>query len=374
MHNWKTKIMLHCLELAKKGKSSVGSNPMVGAVLVSKEKKILCEGYHKGFGQKHAEVDALEKIAMAPEGSCLFVNLEPCCHQGINPPCIKIIIEKKIKKVMIGTLDPNPKVNGGGILELQKNSIAVETGICQEECEELNQKYLAYRRQKKIFVALKIAASLDGKIALKNEISQWITGNQAREKSHQLRSEFAAIAVGKKTLINDNPQLNNRISKTMPQPSPVVFWGNEELPKNCFFLQDTRKKFLIAGKNISPSYLKKIAQKNLFVFLSSMTRPSLQEALNFLHQQKIFSLLVEGGNSLLTSFLQTDLVNKIYLFLAPKILGEDAKNWCGALDLLQLPKNQWNIKKITPLEEDILLEINPQNPYINQKNLLKNND
>lgn len=370
MQKWKEKIMLHCLALAKKGEGFVGNNPLVGAVLVSSQKKILSEGYHQGFGQKHAEVDALEKVSEAPEGSYLFINLEPCCHQGINPPCTKIILSKKIKKIIIGCLDPNPKVAGRGIQELEKNGVRVELGVCQKKCEELNEKYLTYRKEKRVFVALKIAASLDGKIALKNEKSQWITGEKARAQTHKIRSCFASIAVGKNTLLHDNPKLNNRVFKKMLQPSPVVFWGAGKLLEPCFFLQDTRKKFLAVGKNMPQEHLAKIQQPNLTIFQSAKARPAPQEVLQFLYKQKIFSLLIEGGSTLATCFLQAQLIDKIYLFLAPKILGSDAKNWCGALQLLNIPENCWEISQTINIGEDILLEIHPQKTY-NKKQILQ---
>ena len=363
MQSWKEKIMLRCLALAKKGEGFVGSNPLVGAVLVSLQKEILSEGYHKGFGQKHAEVDALEKIDRAPDKSYLFVNLEPCCHQGINPPCTKIILAKKIKNIIIGCLDPNPKVAGKGILELKKNGVSVEIGVCQKKCEKLNEKYLIYRKEKRIFVALKIAASLDGKIALENGNSQWITGKKTRVKTHKMRSCFASIAVGQNTLLQDNPKLNNRLLKKMLQPSPIVFCGNNQLPEHCFFLLDTRKKFLAVGKNIPQDYLTKIQQPNLTIFQSAHARPDPQEVLQFLYKKKIFSLLIEGGSALATCFLQAQLIDKIYLFLAPKILGSDAKNWSGVLQLLKIPKNYWKIEQTISIGEDILLEIYPQKTY-----------
>ena len=355
--------MLRCLELAAKGKNFVLSNPMVGAILLSQEGHILAEGYHQKFGQKHAEFNVLKNIEQAPAGSCLFVNLEPCCHQGKNPPCTQIIIQKKVPRVIIGILDPNPKVAGKGILELEKHKIAVEVGVCQKECELLNKKYLTHTTQKRSFVALKIAASLDGKIALKNTKSQWITGKKAKVRTHQLRSEFEGIAVGKNTLWQDNPRLTNRNinHQLLPQPSPIIFISKGELLEHCFFLQDSRKKFLIAGKNIKKSYLQKISSQNLIIFQSSQVLPQPREVLEFLYTQKILSLIVEGGGALFTSFLVAGLVDKIYLFLAPKIIGSDGKNWCEHLNTISLlNQNHWSIAKIEHLAEDILIELYPQ--------------
>jgi diaminohydroxyphosphoribosylaminopyrimidine deaminase/5-amino-6-(5-phosphoribosylamino)uracil reductase len=363
--NWKEQAMRRCLKLAKKGKNFVKSNPMVGAVLLSKEGNILCEGYHKGFGLRHAEVEALEQIKQAPASSCLFINLEPCCHQGKNPPCAEMIVQKKITRVIIGTLDPNPKVSGGGVASLKKNKIEVEIGICQRECELLNQKYLTHVRSKRAFVALKIAASLDGKIALKNGDSQWITSEKARSKVHCLRSEFEAIGVGKNTFLHDNPKLNNRAGSNLPQPSPVVFWSEPVLrEKNLFnysFFKDTREKFFIMGKNVSEEKLQMIQKKNIGCFRSTNNQPQPLEALRFLYEKKIFSILIEGGGALHTSFLKAGLVDKIYLFLAPKIIGASGKNWCKDLEQLDiLSKNYWEIGKTTKLGEDILLEIYPK--------------
>ena len=198
--NLAEKIMHRCLDLAVKGKDSVASNPMVGAVLVSKKGEILAEGYHKGIGKEHAEALALKKWDSVPPDSILFVNLEPCCHQGKNPPCTQNIIKKNVKQVVIGMQDPHYKVLGKGIKILQENNIKVHLFL-EKECLWFNQKYIINTTKHRPLVIAKIASSLDGKIALANGQSQWITAEPAREKAHWLRNSVDALVIGKKYFI-----------------------------------------------------------------------------------------------------------------------------------------------------------------------------
>ena len=347
-----------CLELAEKGKFFVKANPMVGAVLVDRDGNILSKGYHKAFGKEHAEVSALKKWKEVPKNSILFVNLEPCCHQGVNPPCTQIIIQKGVKSVVIGMPDPHSKVSGKGIKELRKQGIKVELDILREECEWFNQKYLVNITKKRTFVAIKAAVSLDGKLALANGLSQWITGGAARKKTQNLRSQFDAVAVGNSTLKKDNPRLTNRNSHAARQPHRIVFLAHGELDKSCHFLKDTHsKKFLFAGKEIASDYLNTLKQQGVFVFQSKKIYPSCKEALEFLYSHNIYSLMVEGGARLIASFLQEKLADKLYLFLAPSIIGGDGKSWCSNLNLKTLQQQpKLKIKKTENCADDILVE------------------
>ena len=349
--------MQRCLLLAEKGRCFVQSNPMVGAVLVSQDENIICEGYHEAFGSKHAEANVLMKTKTPPQ-SILFINLEPCCHQGKTPPCTDLIIKKKISKVIIGCLDPNLKVKGKGIKHLLEAGIKVEVGICKKECEILNQKYFIYHLQKRVFVALKIAASLDGKIALESKKSHWITGKDSRQKVHLLRSEFTSVAIGKNTLLEDNPQLTNRLKGDFLQPIPIIFWGKGEFPQNYFLAKTKRKRILILNNKAHIREITDIQKENLVIYNSKNSRPKIKEVLEFLYKQKIYSLLVEGGAEIFSLFLQDKLVDKIYLFQSAKIIGGKGKNWTSHLkEIATLKKNNWRIDKTTLLGEDILLEI-----------------
>ncbi len=188
------------ISLARNGKGKVNPNPMVGAIIV-KENKIIGRGYHEHYGEAHAEVRAFENATEDVEGSTLYVTLEPCSHYGRTPPCVDKIIEMKVQKVIIGSLDPNPLVSGKGVQKLLDAGIEVKAGVLEEECKDLNEVFMKFIVEKRPFIIMKTAMSLDGKIATKTGESKWITGSRSRENVHQLRNEVAGIMVGVNTII-----------------------------------------------------------------------------------------------------------------------------------------------------------------------------
>ena len=194
------------IKISKKGVGKVNPNPLVGAVIV-KDNKIIGQGYHEYYGGNHAEVNAFENLSDNPEGATIYVTLEPCSHYGKTPPCVDKIIDNKISKVVIGTLDPNPLVQGKGVKKLKEAGIDVITGILEEECKELNEVFMKYIVTKKPFVVLKTAMTLDGKIATASGESKWITSDKSRKEVHKLRNELSAIMVGVNTVIKDNPKV-----------------------------------------------------------------------------------------------------------------------------------------------------------------------
>ena len=214
MNSSQTKqYMYRALELAKKGTGAVNPNPLVGAVLV-KDNRIIGEGYHQKYGQLHAERNAIAdcyRRGENPAGAELYVTLEPCCHYGKTPPCTEAIIENKIVKVYVGSNDPNPLVDGGGIAVLRAHGIEVEPGILKQECDALNEIFFHYIRTKRPFVLMKYAMTMDGKIATVTGDSKWITGEAARRQVHEDRNRCAAIMAGVGTVIADNPMLNCRL-------------------------------------------------------------------------------------------------------------------------------------------------------------------
>lgn len=196
--------------LAKKGGGNVNPNPQVGALIV-KEGRIIGQGYHEKYGEAHAEINAFKDCNESPEGATLYVTLEPCAHQGKQPPCFEAIIKNRIKRVVIGHLDPNPLVSGKGIKAMKEAGIEVSINVLEKECEELNKIFFYYVSQGLPYVMMKYAMTLDGKIATSAGQSKWITGEIARQKVHQDRSRFMAIMIGVETLILDDPQLSVRL-------------------------------------------------------------------------------------------------------------------------------------------------------------------
>lgn len=315
-------------ELAKLGKGLTWPNPLVGAVIV-KEGRIIGEGYHHQQGLDHAEVDALNNCSESAEGATIYVNLEPCCHTSKQtPPCAQRLIAEKIKKVVICNLDPNPLVNGQGVDLLRASGIEVEHGILSEEGERLNEVFFHSQRNKKPFIHLKLATSLDGKTALPSGESQWITGEKSRHYVHELRSLHQGIIAGAETVRTDNPKLNVRLPDYQgPQPYRIIFSRSGNLPPSAHLFSDELKhKTLI------------YTQSDLqfpFPTENIMRFGSLTEAMRDLFERKLINLFLEGGSNLAASFIKEGLVNRVSLFISPSFLGS-GKNSLGDLGLTQL--------------------------------------
>ena len=229
------------LHLARKGAGKVNPNPLVGAVIVN-DGKIIGKGYHESYGKAHAEINAFKDAETELiEGSTMYVTLEPCSHYGKTPPCVDQIIENRIKRVVIGMVDPNPLVSGKGVKKLQEAGIDVTVGILEDKCKKLNEVFIKYITKKKPFVVLKTAMSLDGKISTTSGESKWITDKEARENVHILRNELTAIMIGIDTVIIDNPELTCRIPNGR-NPIRIVVDSNLRIPYDSKILQ-TAKKF-----------------------------------------------------------------------------------------------------------------------------------
>lgn len=281
------------LDLAKRGLGWTSPNPMVGAVLV-KNGRIIGRGYHKRVGLPHAEIEALKDCKEDPKGATLYLNLEPCMHFGRTPPCAPEIIKAKIKRVISCTLDPNPQVSGEGIKVLKKAGIEVSVGQLEDKARILNEAFFTFHLKERPFIALKFAASLDGKIATYTGDSKWITNERARKYARRLRGEYQAVLVGINTVIRDDPHLGVRI-KGRKDPIRIILGSRSKIPLDSQVLKD---------KNV--------------VFAQPF---SLGELLKILKEKEIISILVEGGGSVLGSFLDAHLVDKVYVFYSPILIG-----------------------------------------------------
>lgn len=289
-------------------------NPMVGAVIV-KNGEIIGHGFHHKSGQDHAEIDALKSCQESPEGATLYVNLEPCCHNHKQtPPCAQRLIKEKIRKVVISNLDPNPAVNGSGIQLLREAGIEVVHGILAHEGEELNEVFFHAQRAKKPFVHLKLASTLDGKIAHANGESKWITGVEARSMVHQLRGLHQAVIVGAETVRRDNPKLNVRTSEFKgEQPYRVVFTESGKLPPTADLFKDELKERTIIYSKAPLSF---DFDPKLTVQINT-----LEDALTDLYNRKIINVFLEGGAKLAASFLAARAVNRVSYFINPSFIG-----------------------------------------------------
>lgn len=363
--------MQEAIDLANLADAKVQTNPKVGAVVVDQQNQLLATGFHQRFGADHAEVQALKKLPTIAPTDCIFITLEPCCFEGKTKACTDFLIKKGIKKVVIGCKDPNPRVNGKGIQQLQQAGVTVIYGVLEQECQKINRIYNLHTTLKRPYVALKIAMSLDGKLALKEGLSQWITSKTARDKAQTLRSQYQAIAVGKNTLWQDNPQLNNRFQSTATQqnltyqPIRVLFSNQAEiLPDSKFLSLKHSRRIVLAGSQAKAKQAEMTAN-NIDLFCAPTPKTSIQWALSLLHQQKIGSLLVEGGHTLATEFIKAKLVDCLHLFISGKLFGENALNWVDDLSVLNIPNApEFHLQDVQKIGEDVLIYAEPKPTHV----------
>ncbi len=306
------------LFLAKKGLGRTSPNPMVGCVIV-KNDKIIGKGYHKKYGSSHAEIEAFKNATESTKSATLYVNLEPCCHFGKTPPCTDAIIKAGIEKVVCCTLDPNKKMAGKGIEKLKKAGIKVECGFLQEEANELNEVFFTFHKKRRPFVVLKFASSLDGKIATANGDSKWITNEVAREFARKLRGHYQAILVGANTVIKDNPHLGAGNNK-QKDPLRIILDAKLKISLNRKVFRD--KNVLILATNQCDKLKKeKFVQKGIEIYQFPGRKISAKSILQVLKNKEISSVFVEGGSAALGTFVDEKLVDRVFVFHAPIIIG-----------------------------------------------------
>jgi len=347
-----------CIKIAKRGIGYVSPNPLVGSVIV-KNNKIIGKGFHKVFGQSHAEVNAIndaKKNGYNLKGTSLYVNLEPCNHIGKTPPCTDAIIKEKIGNVIIGMKDPNKNVGGNGIKKLEESGINVTTGILEKECEELNKFFIKFVTKSTPYITLKIAQSIDAKIALTNFKSKWITNDESRKFVHSLRIQYDSILIGKNTALYDNPSLTVRDVKGS-NPIRFVIDRKGSLPTNLNLYKDDN--FLNTYTFISSKYSdsKKISDKEINkIFLNEINKNiPLKEILKAIYKLGIASILVEGGGNLLNRFIKEDLFDDVYFIVAPKIIGKGI-SYSGDFELNRLSESKFlNLDKVITSKGDIIL-------------------
>lgn len=316
-------IMKRCLDLAALGSGFTAPNPMVGAVIV-KDGKIISEGYHQYYGGPHAEINAINNANVDLKDAHIYVNLEPCSHYGKTPPCSLAIINHGFSKVFIANTDPNPLVAGKGIANLKKAGIEVETGLLEEEASKLNEKFFHYMNTGQPFIALKTATSLDGKIATYYGESQWITSEKSRKRVHELRQEYSAILVGINTVLKDNPALTVRLEGEVKHPTKVILDTALKTPHDFKVLSDQAPVIIATTRMASKARIKEFdPYEHVQVWECPLKNGlvDVEYVINKLGEEGIDSLLVEGGGSVNYSVVQHHLPQKIYAFIAPKIIG-----------------------------------------------------
>ena len=333
--NINEKYMRMAIELAKKGAGGVNPNPMVGAVVV-KNGEVIGRGYHKFFGGPHAEVYALEEAGKEAEGATIYVTLEPCSHYGKTPPCAKKIIDMGIKKCFIGSSDPNPKVAGKGVAMLKEAGIEVVENVLKEECDEINQVFFKYIKTRIPYLFVKCGITLDGKIALSNGISKWITNSIAREKVQYYRNKFMGIMVGINTVLTDNPSLTARIENGV-NPFRIIVDPHLKINEDCKVVknnEDEKTVIITSQKNLFTEDTenteiqikqKRLAEENKvkFIFIDG-EKFSFRKMLEEIGKAGIDSVLLEGGETLISLAFEENAIDGGEIFIANKILGDSS--------------------------------------------------
>ncbi|RGJ98059.1 bifunctional diaminohydroxyphosphoribosylaminopyrimidine deaminase/5-amino-6-(5-phosphoribosylamino)uracil reductase RibD [Megamonas funiformis] len=353
------KYMRLAMQLAGNAIGRTSPNPLVGAVIVKDNRVVGC-GWHRKAGTPHAEVHALNQAGELAQGADVYVTLEPCAHYGKTPPCAKALVEAKVKNVYGGLLDVNPKVAGKGFKILEDAGIHVEYGFLQDELRKQNEVFFKWIEHKKPFIVLKAAMTLDGKIATATGQSKWITNETSRAYGYKLRDIYDGIMVGINTVIEDNPMLTARVDGGK-NPIRIVVDSSLKIDINANVVQDKSAKTIIAttDKANKDKILKLQAQDVdvIVVDKDENDKVDIEKLLDILGQQNICSILVEGGATLSGSFVAKKLVDKVYFFIAPKIIGgKEAKTPVAGTGILNL-QEALALKdiQIEKLEEDVLI-------------------
>ncbi|WP_370839512.1 bifunctional diaminohydroxyphosphoribosylaminopyrimidine deaminase/5-amino-6-(5-phosphoribosylamino)uracil reductase RibD [Megamonas funiformis] len=353
------KYMRLAMQLAGNAIGRTSPNPLVGAVIVKDNRVVGC-GWHRKAGTPHAEVHALNQAGELAQGADVYVTLEPCAHYGKTPPCAKALVEAKVKNVYGGLLDVNPKVAGKGFKILEDAGIHVEYGFLQDELRKQNEVFFKWIEHKKPFIVLKAAMTLDGKIATATGQSKWITNETSRAYGYKLRDIYDGIMVGINTVIEDNPMLTARVDGGK-NPIRIVVDSSLRIDINANVVQDKSAKTIVAttDKADKDKILKLQAQDVdvIVVDKDKNDKVDIEKLLDILGQQNICSILVEGGATLSGSFVAKKLVDKVYFFIAPKIIGgKEAKTPVAGTGILNL-QEALALKdiQIEKLEEDVLI-------------------
>ncbi|MCM8819054.1 MAG: bifunctional diaminohydroxyphosphoribosylaminopyrimidine deaminase/5-amino-6-(5-phosphoribosylamino)uracil reductase RibD [Candidatus Omnitrophica bacterium] len=364
------KFLKRCFKLAEKGKGLVSPNPLVGAV-IAKGERIIAEGYHKGFGLPHAEIEALNKAKDKAKGATLYVNLEPCCHWGKTPPCTESIIKSGIKEVIACIIDPNPLVNGNGFKILEENGIKVRYGYLEEEAEEFNRFYITNIKEKRPYIILKWAQTLDGKIATYIGSSKWITGEETRNYLKKKRFEVDGIMVGLNTILKDNPFLDYIADQFQTKKDildkkryyKIILDPEGKTPLESNIWENEKSKVLIVfDEKISNEKIEEYKKKPNFDYIKLPTENRKFEIKKLLEklliEKNIGIIMVEGGKFTLTQFFENKLFDEIWAFVGNKILGgENSLSVFGGKDKEKIEEaieiEKINIEKIG---DDILIK------------------
>jgi diaminohydroxyphosphoribosylaminopyrimidine deaminase/5-amino-6-(5-phosphoribosylamino)uracil reductase len=346
------------MKLAVKGRGKTSPNPMVGAVIV-KDDRIIGQGYHQRYGGDHAEINAFRSATESLEGATLYVTLEPCSYHGKTPPCVEAIIQRRIGRVVIGALDPNPRVNGRSVDLMKLHGIETEVGVLEAACRDLNEAHFKYMATGLPLVTLKFAQTLDGRIATTTGDSQWISGEKFRRLAHQMRATHDAVMVGIETVLADDPRLTVRLLKGR-DPVRIILDARLRIPLDAEVIRNRQATTIIATTSQAEekklSQLRQAGIEDLLVPMDEAGEVDLKHLLRALGERDIASVLVEGGARVITSLLRQNLADKLVIAIAPRIMGKGIEA-VGELGIRKVDQTmRLSVTRIDRLGEDLLVE------------------
>jgi len=354
-------LMQTAIEIAETGRGKTSPNPFVGCVIV-KDGEIVGKGVTQKCGSDHAEIQAIKSAIDKSRGSEMYVTLEPCCFQGRTPACTEAIIKAGIRKVYIGIKDPNPRVNGNGIKQLEAAGIEVEEGMKEAEIKIQLEYYLTNMKKQRPFVILKTAITLDGYTAGEDGSSKWISGEQSRSIVHELRSEVDAIITGIGTVVKDDPELNNRNEINCKQPVRVVLDNNLRIPLESKLVKSSLQQSTIVfcNKNADDSKALELGEMGVEVIKLPLDRLDAAEVLAELYAREISVVMLEAGETLSSSFERQGLIDKYYFFIAPQILGNGKKIFSLSEHKEMNQRHLLQYQSVSRIGDDILITAYPR--------------
>jgi len=330
-------FMEQALELAGRGLNTTTPNPRVGCVVV-RDGTVVGTGWHEKAGMPHAEVLALKAAGARSRGATLYVNLEPCSHHGRTPPCVDAIVEADVKRVVAAIQDPNPKVAGAGFAKLRAAGIAVEQGLMEEEARELNIGFFARMTRGRPWMRMKVAASLDGRTALANGKSQWITGEAARQDGHRWRARACAVLTGFGTVRDDDPQLNVRGVDTPRQPLKIVVDSKFETSPSARLLKEGKTLVVGAVNDAKRIASLKNAGAEIVIIPNDGGKVELFKLMEELARRELNEIHVEAGTKLNGSLLQAGVVDELLVYLAPSVIGDTGRGMFHLPEITELSR------------------------------------
>jgi diaminohydroxyphosphoribosylaminopyrimidine deaminase/5-amino-6-(5-phosphoribosylamino)uracil reductase len=353
--------MRMALELAKKGRTS--PNPKVGCIIVNDEGEIIGKGYHKRAGLPHAEVEAIEDTrnrGLEIQNATMYLTLEPCSYSGKGkrtPACTNAVLESGVSRLVVAMRDPNPRVRGRGVRFLKGKGIKVEVGLLEQEAKDLNKPYIKWITKKVPYLFVKVATTLDGRIATKTGDSKWISGKKSLEFAHELRAQVDAIMVGAGTIETDDPRLTTRI-KGKPDPIRIIVDSDLCISEKSKFMRNAKNVILATGRGAKKSRIEKFKKTGARVIIAGEKMVGLKKLMKEVGTLGIQSVMLEGGSELIGSAIEAGIVDKLYFVIAPKIIGgEDAKGPVGGKGIGRM-RDALKLKnmKVKKMGDDLLIE------------------